>query len=167
MGGQAFQPATSIAQPPKAAWMHSPDFPIFLTHTPIFSVRRPVTESSFTRARIYTGVLHFYLQPSATMVFLTCLDGQVCPPFGHTCPTRLLLPMSQNSFPQPFTIPARSILSPPWWLKAEGRNAKLRCNARARVGTLIKDAFISVQMLAAGRRSAPVPSSLQKDDALR
>ena len=143
------------------------DFLIFFAPYAEFSVRRPVTESSFTRARIYTGVLHFYLQPSATMVFLTCLVGQVCPPFGHTCPTRLLPPMPKNSFPQSFTIPPRFILSPPWWLKAEGRNAKLRCNARARVGTLIKDAFISVQMLAAGRRSAPVPSSLQKDDALR
>ena len=41
-------------------------------------------------ARVYTNVLHFYLQPSATMVNVKSLVGQVCPKGGHICPTKLV-----------------------------------------------------------------------------
>ena len=79
----------------------------------------------------YTEVLHFHLHPSATMVPFTGFVGHVCPPFGHTCPTRLLSS-------QPFFVRPLPSLPSPWWLKGEGGNAKPLCNARARVDTIIK-----------------------------
>ena len=98
------------------------------------SVHPAATEISPTRARIYTGVLHFHLHHSATMVSFAGFVGHVCPPFGHTCPTRLLLS-------QPFIVRPLPSLPPPWWLKGECGNAKPRCNARARVDTIMKVTF--------------------------
>ena len=98
------------------------------------SVHPTATEISLMRARIYTGVLHSHLHPSATMVSFTGFVGHVCPPFGHTCPTRPLPP--QSFFVRPLPFP-----SLPWWLKGEGRSAKPLCNARARVDAIIKVPF--------------------------
>ena len=42
-------------------------------------------------SRVYTEVLYFYLQPSASMVVsFPSLSGHVCPKGGHTCSPKLV-----------------------------------------------------------------------------
>ena len=67
--------------------------------------------STFSR-QIYFQPISFpdiYEKTASTSAyFIASLGGHVRPPFGHTCPPRLVKPA-------------------PRWLKAEGRSTKLRC----------------------------------------
>ena len=90
--------------------------------------------------------------PLSPEVFPSSLGGHLCPPVGHTCPPRPLLFTAFILPDDPFILPTESFipfplpyLSQPWCVKGEGGNAKPRCNARARVDAIIKDAITGGQ----------------------
>ena len=101
-------------------------------------------------ARVYTEVLHFYLQPSAIaqkhlILNAFILKGRNATPFSpcRTAPTH----HAEHIYPPPIVFtslvghvcPPPLVFTPiwplpPWWLKGESRSAKLRC-IRARPTT--------------------------------
>ena len=105
----------------------------------------PTSDAPTILARVYTEVLHFYLQPSAVYIYFDRFRRSM----SHYQHLSLFWHLYFRKEPQPHIdfhepwrthmsalrthVSSRTFLHLPWWLKAESRSAKLWCKrVRAR-----------------------------------